>query len=91
MSENPVGERGALAMAEMLKHNTTLEELNLHGVFNRIGDSIMFSGNAIKVLVESLAVNQRLKKLRISDDYKEFVEPLSVYHDHKGRVEMIIF
>ena len=34
MSRNPVGERGALAMAEMLKHNTTLEELDLHGIFN---------------------------------------------------------
>ena len=80
---NPLRERGALAMAEMLKHNTTLKELNMMGVFymHNISDS------GAKALVESLAVNQHLKKLVIQRDHKRSVESLSVYQDHKERVK----
>ena len=46
MGGNPVGERGALAMAEMLKHNTTLTELGM------TDDTIGAEG--AKALVESL-------------------------------------
>ena len=91
MSGNPVGEKGALAMAEMIKHNTTLEELNLREEYifrlQQTIDHDDIGDNGIKALVESLAVNQHLKKLIIASKYKEFAESLSVYHDHKEQVE----
>ena len=84
MSENSVGERGALAMAKMLKHNTTLEEVHMH-------DAMIYVVNPIGVvgamaLVESLAVNQHLKKLYISGKYKNDVITLPTFYANKKRV-----
>ena len=73
-------ERGAIAMATMLKHNTTLEELYFIGSI-RIGDK------GVEALLESLGVNQHLKKLVLLIDYSKTAESLSVYHEHKERVQ----
>ena len=69
MSENSVGERVALAMAEMLKHNTTLTMLDMSN-----DDTIGVEG--AKALVESLVVNHHLNRLWISGKYKKEVEAL---------------
>ena len=78
MTENSVGERGAIAMAEMLKHNTTLALLYMIDV--------TIGAEGAKALVESLAVNHHLNRLCIAGKYKE---ALPAYHANKERIWMI--
>ena len=78
MRDTLVGERGALAMAEMLKHNTILTELDMYM------ETIGVKG--AKALVESLAVNRHLKKLYVSPYYKTDMEALPLYKANEKRV-----
>ena len=77
---NPVG-----AMAEMLKHNNTLEELDLStsALFTYQNST---SNSSIKTLVESLVVNQPLRKLLISNKYESFIRSLPLYSALKERI-----
>ena len=84
MSWNLVDNRGMLAMAEMLKHNTTLEVLHMLQCENTIGDE------GAKALVESLAVNHHLQKLKVYIHMKE-MEALPTYHANKQRITNVYF
>ena len=67
-------------MAEMLKHNTTLEVLHLLQCENTVGDE------GAKALVESLAVNHHLQKLKVFHVlYLWIATPLPATHVHKLR------
>ena len=66
-----------------LKCNTTLEKLDLSRMYySKVGNKDIM----IKVLVESLTVNQHLVKLILPCQFKNFVSNLPLYDTLKERV-----
>ena len=62
MKSNPVGDRGALAMAEMLKKNATLEKLAMTELVNS-----SIGTESIVTLSNTLQYNQTLRELHLSE------------------------
>ena len=63
---NPFGEQGAKSLADFIKDNPTLENLDMHGC-----DEI--SDGGVQYLMDAMRSNTTLKMLTLSDKYKHLV------------------
>ena len=78
LSGNPLGERGAISVAEMLERNKTLDILYLYGC-----TSLGVSG--VTRLIESLQHNTKLRQLRLPEKYRDIVISSELYKKVQSR------
>lgn len=82
LQSNPIGKKGAQALAEMLSTNNSLVLLSL------VGCGSMQATGATKV-VEALRNNVTLKNLQLPEGYKDSVTPLHFYRQIQHRINWL--
>ena len=80
--DNDIGHQGACALAESLKYNTTLTQLNLEGklqfnvsVFNKVMNSANFIFQTIMVLIVMLSITSHnlFSEMKLSSNLLEIL------------------